>query len=128
MKRWFLALAFAGAFGAAPVAAQQIVNGAGQFSPYLAGGVGIAASVTSASTTLNAIGIANTELYVYNAATTVAFVTWGVGAQTATSTGTGAIAIPPGGTRVFEKGNADTIAAILASGTGTVYVMTGLGR
>lgn len=128
MKRLLLALAFAGAFGVAPVAAQQIVNGYGNFSPHLAGGTAMSATTTSTSTTLSAIGVANTELYVYNSGTTIGFATWGVGAQTATNTGTGSIALPPGSVQVFTKGNADTVAVIMSSGTGTIYIMTGLGR
>lgn len=64
------------------------------------------------------------DLYVYNAGAGLAFIRWGVGAQTALVTD---IPIPPGTVQVFSKFNADTVAAICASGTATVYVITGQG-
>lgn len=127
MKRLLLALALAaGTIGAAH--AQQVTNGYGNFSPHLSGGSAVSATTTSTSVSFSTIGVQNTELYLYNSSTSIAFATWGVGAQTATNTGTGSIALPPGSVQVFTKGNADTLAVIMSSGTGTIYAMTGLGR
>lgn len=127
MKRILLALAIAGALFAVPVTAQT-VNGYGNFNPHLAGGFAISATTSSSSVTFSQIGINNTEVYIFNSGTTNAFAVWGVGAQTATSTGTGSIVLPPGSVQVFNKQHADTIAVIMGSGTGTIYVMSGQGN
>lgn len=85
----------------------------------------ISASTTSANAAWTAgVGDKVTELRVYNAATAVAFIRWGTGAQTAVNTD---MAIAPGATEVFYKGYSNNVAVILASGTGSVYVSAGEG-
>jgi uncharacterized PurR-regulated membrane protein YhhQ (DUF165 family) len=83
----------------------------------------ISASTTSAEvTTLSAT---DNIVRIYNAASAAAFVRWGTTAQTAVTTD---MAIAPGATEAFTKNNATRIAAILASGTGSVYITTGNGE
>lgn len=95
------------------------------FSPSFGKGQSISATTSSSSVTLTEPGITGcSALHVYNSGTGAVFVRWGVGAQTAT---TADMPIPPGGTRIFNKDVADTVAAITASGTATVYVMPGQG-
>ena len=59
---------------------------------------------------------------VYNLGPNLAFVRWGVGAQTAVVTD---LPIPVGVVEVFSKGVADTLAAVCSSGSATVYVTSG---
>jgi hypothetical protein len=81
----------------------------------------IAATTTSASRALVAT---DRDMRVYNAGTTIAFIRWGIGAQTAVATD---VAVPPGTVHTFNKGNADTVAVIMASATANIYVSTGFG-
>lgn len=60
----------------------------------------------------------------YNSTDGVVFVRWGTGAQTAVTTD---MALAPGGVEVFDKGSANTLAAIMSSGSGTLYISVGSG-
>jgi hypothetical protein len=91
------------------------------FSPNLGNGQAIAASITSASV---AVEPTHPEVYIFNDGAVTAFVRWGVGAQTATSAD---YPIPANAVRVLYKHNADTVAALTASGTSNVRVITGFG-
>jgi hypothetical protein len=83
----------------------------------------LSASTTSAEvTTLSA---SDNIVRIYNATSAVAYVRWGTTAQTAVTTD---LAIPSGAVEAFTKNNATRIAAILASGTGSVYITTGNGE
>jgi hypothetical protein len=87
-----------------------------------------AGTVTLAGTTTSvSAGIpAGDSVLVYNGAATVAFVAFGNGAATATAAA--GVPIPPGGSRLLYIGpNVNFVAAILASGTGNVYVSYGSG-
>lgn len=79
---------------------------------------------TNKSQTLTAVQAANSSLYLFNSGTLLCRVRWGVGAQTAVSSD---FAIPPGGYFVVSKGNADTVAAIGATG-GVLEITPGEGN
>lgn len=95
------------------------------FRPALAGTVSVSATTSTASTSIAAGDVQNPCIRVYNAGTVVAFVTWGAGSATASATTCTPIA--PGWSEVFYKANADTVAAITATGTATVYFTPGNG-
>lgn len=84
--------------------------------------VSLAASTTSANVSLGS-GTGN-SLRVYNPTASIAFVRWGGGAQTAT---TSDLPIAPGSVEEFRKSNSDNVAAILAAGSGTLYFTPGSG-
>lgn len=92
------------------------------FTPEFGTGQAVSASTTSASAPIDA---AQPELYVFNDSSVVVYCRWGVGAQTATTAG---LPIPAGSAQIFFKGNADTFAAITASGTASVRIITGFGQ
>lgn len=95
------------------------------FLPAFGGLEAISATTSSTSATLAGLEITACDtLVLYNAAAALAYARWGVGAQTAT---TSDMPLPPGTLQVFNKGQADTVAVILASGSGTVYAMPGQG-
>lgn len=76
----------------------------------------------SASAAMNA-GVGFVMLY--NAGPNLAFVRWGVGAQTAVITD---MPMPVGTVQIFSKGVSDTLAAVCASGSATIYVTSGEGQ
>lgn len=83
----------------------------------------LAVSTTSAEvTTLSAT---DNQVRLYNGTTGVVFVRWGTTAQTAVATD---MAIAPGATEVFTKNNSTRLAAIMASGSGSLYITTGTGE
>lgn len=124
MKRILLALALAGAF-VVPAAAQTSGTQP-NFQPSFGNGRTVTATTSSVSATaFTGIDIANTEIYVFNSGTGIAFARWGVGAQTAT---TADVPLPPGSVQVFNKGSADNFAAISATGSNAVLIITGRGR
>lgn len=89
----------------------------------------ISASTTSApqALTQNTVPGGNpiVDLAIKNATGSVAFVRWGKGTQTAT---TSDYAILPGTAEVIKMSSAyDNVAVILASGTGSVYLSLGEG-
>lgn len=91
------------------------------FSP-IGGTVNVSATTSSSRVALT---LGGNSLVVYNSAASIAFVKLGsstVDAATATS-----VPIAAGSTRVFALGSETHAAAILASGTGTVYFTTGNG-
>ena len=66
------------------------------------------------------------QIRICNAGGSTAFIRWGVGAQTAVTTD---MPMLSGTVEVFNKGIADTIAAICASGqTATLYLTLGNGQ
>ena len=65
------------------------------------------------------------QIRVHNAGTAVAFMRWGVGATNAVLTD---MPIAAGGTEIFTKDAADTVAVITLAGTATVYVTPGAGE
>jgi hypothetical protein len=81
----------------------------------------LSVSTTSASQSIYA-GAEMVRLY--NSTTGTVFVRWGSGAQTAVTTD---MALAPGGVEVFDKGAASTLAAIMSSGSGTLYISVGSG-
>ena len=87
----------------------------------------ISCTVASGSVTLDAVGIASTELLLTNIGANPVFVRWGVGAQNAVTTDfmLPAAMTYPG---MVSKGLADTVAAINGSGTSTLYISAGNGR
>src|ERR1700744_3690823 len=97
------------------------------FNPSVAGTKTVAATASNTSQALNP-GDANvSNLRIANAGPNTAFVTWGVGAQTASATTS--VPIMSGTVEVFNKGNADTVAAICASTqTATVFFSPGEGQ
>lgn len=95
------------------------------FNPAFGKQQAISATTSSSSVTLTEPGITGcAALCLYNAGSVIAFARWGVGAQTAT---TSDMPLPPGTLQVFNKYDADTVAAITSSGSATVYVMPGQG-
>jgi hypothetical protein len=83
----------------------------------------------SATTTTGNTAISGSYpiIRVYNAGTAVVKLKWGSGAQTAT-TSDYTVAVAPGAIEAFTKGGADNVAAIMDSGTATVYVNVGVGE
>jgi hypothetical protein len=91
--------------------------------------VTLAATTTSVAAFLSGAG---ETLVIYNAGTTLAFVQLGgdtpAAGLTVTATAAAGYPIPPGGTRLIGCGNTVTsIAAIMASGTASIYVTRGSG-
>ena len=83
----------------------------------------VAASGSSADEALP--GTAGNQCRVYNGSAAMAFVRFGVGAQTAVLTDS---FVAPGNTEVFSiPPTVDTVAAILSTGTGNVYFQRGMG-
>lgn len=89
-------------------------------TPLPGAGQSISATTTSASVTLNAVGAAATRVEIVNSGTTPVAVRIGAGAQTAVAAD---YVILGGQSRIISKapGN-DTVAAIMLSGTATIYV------
>lgn len=92
------------------------------FTPSTGAGVSISATTTSASATVSA---AQRDVRIVNAGTAAVFVRFGTGTATAT---TSDMYMPAGAIEVFDKGTNDKVAAITASGTATVYIVTGEGQ
>lgn len=85
----------------------------------------ISASVTTASATWADNDMAGDCLRVFNSTTAIAFIHFGNGAQTATSAD---LPIAPGAVEVIQVGGyANTVAVILSTSTGSVYVTKGSG-
>lgn len=93
------------------------------FAPQFGSGQAISASTTSAS--VNGVDTFCEDLYVVNDGSVTAFLRWGVGAQTAT---TADFPLPGGSAQVVRKKNANTVAAITASGTTTIRIIPGSGQ
>lgn len=98
------------------------------FSPVVGTSQAMTASGSSSSISISTGG---TQIRIYNGGTVIAFVRWGLGAQTAlpTSVGTpGDLPIYPGAIEVFNKQWTDnTLAAITMSSSTTLYVTVGSG-
>lgn len=82
----------------------------------------MAAGVTSTSVTLRRDSL---SMAVYNSGTTLAFIRWGYGAQTALNPD---FPIPPGYLMILDKPGANTFAAITPAGTTTLYISQGSGE
>ena len=84
-------------------------------------------STASPTNTTNAGPVGgNTVLRIANTGTGLAFVRWGVGAQTAVTTD---MPILPGTVEVFGMGlTANNVAAITATGSTTLYITCGDGQ
>jgi len=126
----FVVTGLLGAAFAQPNPGAQSV-GFGHFQPNFGGTQAISGTTTSASVTLTTADLQNPELRIYNSGTVAVFCRWGIGAQTAL---TSDIAIAPGATQLYTKGTVvagqgqtQAVACITASGTATVYVITGVG-
>lgn len=83
--------------------------------------VAMAVTTTSSSITLRKDSI---TMSVYNAGTVVVFIRWGPAPQTALVPD---FPIPPGYVMVLDKPGQNTLAAIVATGTSTLYVSQGTG-
>lgn len=83
-------------------------------------------SATTASSSVTFAGALKNmrQVRIYNAGSATVFIKMGQVTATAAVTD---MAIPSGAVEVFDMGNSDTVAAITASSTATVYVTTGLG-
>lgn len=85
--------------------------------------VTLAVSTTSAEvTTLTA---SDNIVRIHNGTTGLVHVRWGTTAQTAVTTD---MPIGSGHTESFTKNNAIRLAAIMSSGSGTIYITTGNGE
>lgn len=85
----------------------------------------ISGSTTSASATFTSADQGGDCLRIFNSTTAIAFVKYGKGAQTATSAD---LPIAPGAVEVIGiSEGVDTVAVILSTGTGSVYVNKGTG-
>jgi hypothetical protein len=122
-----------GALSAALAQGRSRTDAYGNFIPNMGGTQTIAATTTSASVTLTATDLQNTDLNLFNLGTGLVFCRWGNGAQTAVLTD---MPVPVGASRTFSKfpvvnpgqGVTQAVACITGSGTATVYVTTGVGR
>lgn len=97
------------------------------FLPY--GNYTVAATATSQNIVVAepTYGTPCTDLLISNSTTSVAFVSWGTTAQTATSS---SFAVLPGAIMAVDTGTTPitNIAVILATGTGNVYLSIGIGN
>jgi hypothetical protein len=97
------------------------------FTPSVSGTKTVSATATNTSQALNTIDANNSALRVANAGPNTVYVTWGIGAQTASVTTS--VPVMSGTVEIFCKGFADTVAAICASTqTATVYFSVGEGQ
>ena len=93
--------------------------------PFTLGGATTAVSASSSSADEAIVTKGRTQILVTNACSVTAFIKSGIGAQTAATTDTPVLANTA---QVFSiPSNHDTVAVILASGTGTVYFTVGIG-
>lgn len=85
----------------------------------------ISGTTTSAAASLPGTAGGGQSVRVFNSGTTIAFVRWAATSPTAVATD---IPIAPGATEVFSLPvDAAFVAAILASGTGSIYFTRGAG-
>jgi hypothetical protein len=98
------------------------------FRPILAKTVNVSGSTTSANVSLGLVG--GCQVRVHNSAGAAAFVTFGNSAVTASASTD--MPVPAGGVELFTVPNSagDNLyaAAVLASGTGSVYFTPGVGE
>jgi hypothetical protein len=96
------------------------------YTPIIGATQTLSGTSVSSSVTLTAAGKAAFNVRLHNAGPNIAFVRYGVGAQTAVATTD--FPLPVGAVEAFFKGPADTIAVICsATQTATVYVTPGEG-
>lgn len=91
------------------------------FTPSLANTANISATTSSARVAIPAGG---QSVRVHNAASVAVFIQFGDSSVTAT---TSHMPIPAGGVETFNEGGATHVAAITASGSGTIYFTSGSG-
>jgi hypothetical protein len=96
------------------------------FTPAIGQTQQISATVASASITLSALGRRQPQIRVNNQGTTTAYIRVGLGSQTATAADN---PLRGGDAMVIDVGGdgADTVAAIMSSGTATIDVTPGYG-
>ncbi|HET8731966.1 MAG TPA: hypothetical protein VFM34_12770 [Moraxellaceae bacterium] len=96
------------------------------FNPYGFGyGNNVSVSSTSASITLaDNVAKESPNILVSNELSETVFLRWGSGTQTAVTTD---VPVAAGTTQVFFKGNAQVIAVVSTTGTGTVRIYPGKG-
>jgi hypothetical protein len=92
------------------------------FTPSPGGSTTISVTTSTASKTIQG---QPRQIRLYNSGDVAVFVRWGKGSQSAVTTD---MAIAPGATEAFTKEDADTIAAITASGSATLYITCGTGE
>lgn len=91
----------------------------------IGGTVNIAATTSSGTVTLTTTPLNRKDVIVYNSGATIAFIKFGGSGVTAATTDT---PIAPGLQRAFHVADATHAAAIMGSGTATVYFTTGFGN
>lgn len=96
-------------------------------TPFSPSGDSVKVAATTASASV-ALGAPARTMRVHNAATTLAFVAFGVGAAVAATSGDDSLPIAAGATEVFSVNTSVThAAAILGTGTGDVWFTPGDG-
>lgn len=96
-------------------------------NPFSPSGNSVKVAATTASGSV-ALGSVARTVRVHNAATTIAFIAFGVGAAAAATSGSDSIPLAPGATEVFSVNTGIThAAAILTTGTGDVWFTPGDG-
>lgn len=93
------------------------------FIPKFSSSTSLSVTTSSGSTNAN-LEESCPQVRLYNSGSVSVFVRWGTSDQTAVTTD---MAIGPGATEVFTKQNATKIAAITASGSATLYIISGTG-
>ena len=102
------------------------MSGYSPFTPSPGKTVSIAATTSSGATAINMATGLQTQIMVANSGTTVAFVNWATSAAVATSAN---IPIMPGHAVVLSiPATTASVAAIMASGTATIYFAPGIGE
>lgn len=96
------------------------------FSPIFGSTVTISASTTSASVSLSSMTSRPQQIVITNSGSNIAFVRYGIGAQTATVAD---LPILPNAAVVLSLNpDSDTLAAITASGATAIYATVGNGE
>lgn len=95
------------------------------FQPTAAGTQTISATTSSSSVNFAGASGNMRQVLIYNAGSALAFVEFGRGSATAVAATS--MPIPSGAVEGFDLGVNDTVAAITASSTATVYVTIGIG-
>ena len=98
------------------------------FFPYPSGTVSIAASSSNATAVLTTASLpTNISCRVHNNSTATTIFVEFSGTSTVTASTTTSIPYPPGAIEVLTVNQAQYVAAITASGTGTIYFTLGYG-
>lgn len=95
------------------------------FEPAVGQSVGATVNISTSTSSAQGTLLAQfRHIRVHNASSAVAYLRWGTADQTAVTTD---MSMPAGGVEVFDKKGATKLAAILASGTGTLNITHGEG-